>query len=218
MLSRFREAQALELGLKTGNQRRPHRASDCNNRHDAERWRQQVIREISKKISQIQNRTHGHWTFPPPNPGPPAQPRRGGLGNAFVMHAAALGDYQVRDINDEINKLLREKGHWEVRIRELGGPDYFVSERAGVRAAQTQGPWHAALTFLTSGAGMRPIVCSAPAQRCWTTKARRCPATVATSMWKGGGRRKGREHGLVRTEAYIPAVLSFPFPFLFAAL
>uniref|UniRef100_A0A8C8Z3B3 ISY1 splicing factor homolog n=1 Tax=Prolemur simus TaxID=1328070 RepID=A0A8C8Z3B3_PROSS len=24
----------------------------------------------------------------------------------------------------QINKLLREKGHWEVRIKELGGPDY----------------------------------------------------------------------------------------------
>ena len=29
-------------------------------------------------------------------------------------------------MNDEINKLLREKVHWEVRIVELGGPDYNV--------------------------------------------------------------------------------------------
>ena len=27
-------------------------------------------------------------------------------------------------MNDEINKLIREKGHWERRIVELGGPDY----------------------------------------------------------------------------------------------
>ena len=27
-------------------------------------------------------------------------------------------------MNDEINKLLREKFHWEERIRELGGADY----------------------------------------------------------------------------------------------
>jgi Isy1-like splicing family len=27
-------------------------------------------------------------------------------------------------LNDEINKLLREKGHWEAQIKELGGPDY----------------------------------------------------------------------------------------------
>ncbi|KAB1264251.1 Pre-mRNA-splicing factor ISY1-like protein [Camelus dromedarius] len=35
-----------------------------------------------------------------------------------------LGEFRIRDLNDEINKLLREKGHWEVRIKELGGPDY----------------------------------------------------------------------------------------------
>ena len=31
---------------------------------------------------------------------------------------------RLRDLNDEINKLIREKGHWEKRIVELGGPDY----------------------------------------------------------------------------------------------
>ena len=39
---------------------------------------------------------------------------------------AGLGEFRIRDLNDEINKLLREKGYWEVRIRELGGPDYSV--------------------------------------------------------------------------------------------
>lgn len=32
--------------------------------------------------------------------------------------------HSIRDLNDEINKLIREKGHWERRILELGGPDY----------------------------------------------------------------------------------------------
>lgn len=41
---------------------------------------------------------------------------------------AGLGEFRIRDLNDEINKLLREKGHWEVRIKELGGPDYGVSK------------------------------------------------------------------------------------------
>lgn len=36
-----------------------------------------------------------------------------------------LNDYQIRDLNDAINKLLREKRSWEYRIRELGGPDYL---------------------------------------------------------------------------------------------
>lgn len=31
---------------------------------------------------------------------------------------------RLRDLNDEINKLIREKGHWEKRIVEMGGPDY----------------------------------------------------------------------------------------------
>ena len=35
-----------------------------------------------------------------------------------------LLNFRLRDLNDEINKLMREKGHWEDRILELGGPDY----------------------------------------------------------------------------------------------
>jgi pre-mRNA-splicing factor ISY1 len=38
--------------------------------------------------------------------------------------AAGLGEPRIRDLNDEINKLLREKGHWERQIKALGGPDY----------------------------------------------------------------------------------------------
>ena len=30
----------------------------------------------------------------------------------------------MRDLNDEINKLIREKGHWEDQIKFLGGTDY----------------------------------------------------------------------------------------------
>mmetsp|Transcript_33098 Transcript_33098/g.60682 ORF Transcript_33098/g.60682 Transcript_33098/m.60682 type:complete len:315 (+) Transcript_33098:100-1044(+) len=37
---------------------------------------------------------------------------------------AALGEHRIRDLNDEINKDLREKGHWEDRILALGGPDH----------------------------------------------------------------------------------------------
>lgn len=44
------------------------------------------------------------------------------------LSAAGLGEFRIRDLNDEINKLLREKGHWEVRIKELGGPDYAVNK------------------------------------------------------------------------------------------
>lgn len=35
--------------------RRPYLASQCDNLKDAERWRRQIIREISKKVADIQN-------------------------------------------------------------------------------------------------------------------------------------------------------------------
>lgn len=44
----------------------------------------------------------------------------------FFSIIAGLGEFRIRDLNDEINKLLREKRHWEDRILELGGPDYNV--------------------------------------------------------------------------------------------
>jgi len=73
-------------------ERRPALASECTDVKKAEKWRLEIIREIGKKIAQIQN------------PG--------------------LGEFKIRDLNDEINKFLRTKYHWEVRIKELGGPDY----------------------------------------------------------------------------------------------
>jgi hypothetical protein len=47
---------------------------------------------------------------------------------AVLCVPAGLGEYKLRDLNDQINKLLREKGHWQRRIRELGGPNYGMSE------------------------------------------------------------------------------------------
>ena len=38
-----------------------------------------------------------------------------------------MGESRVRDLNDEINKLLREKYHWERQIKALGGADYIAS-------------------------------------------------------------------------------------------
>eukprot|EP00965_Chrysotila_dentata_P244988 6206290-Pleurochrysis_carterae.AAC.2 len=55
--------------------------------HDTalERYRNQIIKEISKKVSLIQNE--------------------------------GLEEHRVRDLNDAINKLMREKGHWERQIK-----------------------------------------------------------------------------------------------------
>jgi pre-mRNA-splicing factor ISY1 len=40
---------------------------------------------------------------------------------------AGLGEHKLRDLNDEINNLLKEKWQWEMRIIELGGPNYIRS-------------------------------------------------------------------------------------------
>eukprot|EP01025_Chloroclados_australasicus_P047478 TRINITY_DN5327_c0_g1_i2.p2 TRINITY_DN5327_c0_g1~~TRINITY_DN5327_c0_g1_i2.p2 ORF type:complete len:276 (-),score=49.35 TRINITY_DN5327_c0_g1_i2:188-1015(-) len=72
--------------------KRPNLASECSDLFQADKFRQQIIREIGKKVLELQN--------------------------------AGLGEHRLRDLNDEINKLIREKGHWEARILELGGPDY----------------------------------------------------------------------------------------------
>lgn len=91
-LYRFRQAQAAELGLPPANAKRPRVANRVNNLREAEKWRGEVLREISRKVSKIQD--------------------------------FGLTDYEVRDINDEINKLLREKNAWENQIVALGGANY----------------------------------------------------------------------------------------------
>uniref|UniRef100_H2ZCK9 Pre-mRNA-splicing factor ISY1 homolog n=1 Tax=Ciona savignyi TaxID=51511 RepID=H2ZCK9_CIOSA len=89
-LARFRKMK-LEEGKVV--ERRPYLATDCHSLRKCEKWRRQIIGEVSRKVSQIQN--------------------------------AGLSDFQLRDLNDEINKLMREKGHWQDRIIELGGPNYW---------------------------------------------------------------------------------------------
>lgn len=90
-LARWRNLQLKEAG-KLYVERRPTVPADERDLRKAEKWRNQVIREIAKKVTQIQN--------------------------------AGLGEFKIRDINDEINKLLREKSSWEDQILVLNGPDY----------------------------------------------------------------------------------------------
>jgi len=54
----------------------------------------------------------------------------------------SLGEQRIRDLNDEINKYMREKNNWERRIVELGGPNYRKYERIAddvVIAAKQEG-------------------------------------------------------------------------------
>jgi len=92
-----------EDGTAKKHERRPFLTSECDNVQQAERWRHQVIREISKSVTAIQN--------------------------------AGLGEFRIRDLNDHINKLLREKKHWEDRIKELGGKHY----KGGARMLDREG-------------------------------------------------------------------------------
>lgn len=55
-----------------------------------------------------------------------------------LPHSSLVGltDYEIRDLNDEINKLLREKNHWENQIIALGGANY---KRGGIRTSDDGG-------------------------------------------------------------------------------
>ena len=87
--------------------KRPHLASQCEHRSDAEKYRNQIIREISEGVRKIQN--------------------------------VGLGEHAIRDLNDGINKLIREKYHWNRRIKELGGKDYNREERKAMVMAEQEG-------------------------------------------------------------------------------
>lgn len=105
MLFRFRAQQAASLGiLDLSRTRRPRAITTVTSIPICEKWRGQVLKEISRKVSKIQE--------------------------------TSLSDFQIRDLNDEINKLMREKHMWEVQIRGLGGPNYM---RGGGRVVDEEG-------------------------------------------------------------------------------
>ncbi|KAF2862331.1 Isy1-like splicing factor [Piedraia hortae CBS 480.64] len=103
MLFRFRAQQASDLGILDVNKtRRPRAVTTIDSVPVCERWRGQIVKEISRKLNKIQD--------------------------------VSLSDYQIRDLNDELNKLFKEKWQWEARIRELGGPNYMRSHIDGVES------------------------------------------------------------------------------------
>src|ERR1700722_5062166 len=94
MLFRFREAQAADLGIiDAGRSRRPKLITSVTSIPSCERWRGQVLKEISRKAAKIKD--------------------------------PSLSDFMGGDLDDEINKAMREKHMWEVQIRKLGGPNYM---------------------------------------------------------------------------------------------
>jgi pre-mRNA-splicing factor ISY1 len=105
MLYRFREQQAAELGvISTGGMPRPRNITAVDSIPQCEKWRAQVVREISRKVTKIND--------------------------------SALSEPQIRDLNDEINKLMKEKFVWELHLKDLGGANYL---RFGTRMFDEQG-------------------------------------------------------------------------------
>lgn len=99
MLNRFLSSKLDKEGSVRG-KKRPYLASECRDLNECDKWRSEILRDVGRKVMDIQN--------------------------------AGLGEHRLRDLNDEINKLIREKWHWEQRIVALGGPNYA---RAAPRVA-----------------------------------------------------------------------------------
>jgi len=60
------------------------------------------------------------------------------------VHNASLGEYKIREANDELNKMIEEKKQWEDRIKQLGGKDYseinpMVIESDGIELPGSSG-------------------------------------------------------------------------------
>jgi len=96
MMNKWVKMREAGNAPRSDRSRRPHLASECDHLADAERFRRQLLSEITELVSKIQN------------PG--------------------LGEHVLRDTNDEINRKMREKHHWNRRIGELGGPNFHEME------------------------------------------------------------------------------------------
>lgn len=56
-----------------------------------------------------------------------------------LVQNANLGEYRIRELNDEINKLMNQKHYWEIRIRELGGKVDFGRSHFDVEGKELSG-------------------------------------------------------------------------------
>ena len=86
-------------GQAEGSRRqRPEDPAEVENVAQCEYWRSTIVKQITGKVSEIQN--------------------------------GSLGEYKIRELNDSINELLKEKLKWEARVTELGGKDYLAERQA----------------------------------------------------------------------------------------
>ena len=90
MLNRWKQMQQEE---RIGNRHlKPKSPEYCTNLQDAKFWRQFIVRDMTKKIGEIQN--------------------------------VALGENAIRVLNNDINRLNKERALWERKVVELGGVNY----------------------------------------------------------------------------------------------
>jgi pre-mRNA-splicing factor ISY1 len=103
----MRDAGNANPATNRNRRKRPYLASECEHLADAERFRSQIVREISEGIARIQN---------------PGQ-----------------GEHAIRELNDDINHKMREKYHWNKRIKELGGLDFnHIEKQRQIEEGDTQ--------------------------------------------------------------------------------
>jgi len=74
----------------------------------------------------------------------------------YILVTATLGEHRLRELNDEINKLLRQKHYWEIRIRELGGTVTSAKQYYDVEGKELPG----AHGYKYFGAGKSPATTS----------------------------------------------------------
>ena len=75
--------------------------SDCDNIGDANKWRHELISEITKKISEIKN--------------------------------ASIGEHRIREVNDEINKLMKTKYHWYTHLIHFSRTLTYMITHSGIK-------------------------------------------------------------------------------------
>ncbi|ODV94805.1 hypothetical protein PACTADRAFT_43670, partial [Pachysolen tannophilus NRRL Y-2460] len=102
LLHRYYRQQSESI-LPTAGTPRPRKVQSVKSIAVAEKFRSLCIREISTKITRIND--------------------------------SSINDYQIRDLNDDLNKLMKEKLSWEYHIRDLGGPDYITFSKKQQRSA-----------------------------------------------------------------------------------
>ena len=82
---------------------RPKTVAECNNITDADKWRQDIIKDIGDKVTEIQN---------------------AGLGEHKIR---TLND-EINQLLEDKRQVFSDYRQWDRRIKELGGPDYSKLE------------------------------------------------------------------------------------------